>query len=418
MRGTPHVHEVAARIRGIIPAYAGNTGSAICCMRYGRDHPRVCGEHSILVFSRWNVLGSSPRMRGTPLDFPLDSLTLGIIPAYAGNTTSCPRYPCRCRDHPRVCGEHTYESTAPDIMKGSSPRMRGTLAGVGQFANLLGIIPAYAGNTSVPVVGEWIGGDHPRVCGEHPIEHDARRVGLGSSPRMRGTLCFRGIPSGSVGIIPAYAGNTMTLPATASHQWDHPRVCGEHSRSCSAKVPRGGSSPRMRGTRNRCAYGVGRHGIIPAYAGNTRCCWPSCWCCRDHPRVCGEHSTFVDGRACEVGSSPRMRGTLLSGNISSKIMGIIPAYAGNTSNVKSRVILGWDHPRVCGEHLSVPMGVGGSWGSSPRMRGTHFDADSAGHAAGIIPAYAGNTSSGQVLDLTYRDHPRVCGEHPFLFHQS
>ena len=194
MRGTPHVHEVAARIRGIIPAYAGNTGSAICCMRYGRDHPRVCGEHSILVFSRWNVLGSSPRMRGTPLDFPLDSLTLGIIPAYAGNTTSCPRYPCRCRDHPRVCGEHTYESTAPDIMKGSSPRMRGTLAGVGQFANLLGIIPAYAGNTSVPVVGEWIGGDHPRVCGEHPIEHDARRVGLGSSPRMRGTLCFRGIP--------------------------------------------------------------------------------------------------------------------------------------------------------------------------------------------------------------------------------
>ena len=311
MRGTPHVHEVAARIRGIIPAYAGNTGSAICCMRYGRDHPRVCGEHSILVFSRWNVLGSSPRMRGTPLDFPLDSLTLGIIPAYAGNTTSCPRYPCRCRDHPRVCGEHTYESTAPDIMKGSSPRMRGTLAGVGQFANLLGIIPAYAGNTSVPVVGEWIGGDHPRVCGEHPIEHDARRVGLGSSPRMRGTLCFRGIPSGSVGIIPAYAGNTQQASGLVER--------------------RRGSSPRMRGTRPRSAIRTRTCGIIPAYAGNTASMsWRSerAW---DHPRVCGEHNMLPSVVAVPEGSSPRMRGTLRPVASCTPSARIIPAYAGNTN---------------------------------------------------------------------------------------
>ena len=356
-------------------------------------------------------LKSSPRMRGTLCGLCTRHRRVGIIPAYAGNTTSCPRYPCRCRDHPRVCGEHTYESTAPDIMKGSSPRMRGTLAGVGQFANLLGIIPAYAGNTSVPVVGEWIGGDHPRVCGEHPIEHDARRVGLGSSPRMRGTLCFRGIPSGSVGIIPAYAGNTMTLPATASHQWDHPRVCGEHSRSCSAKVPRGGSSPRMRGTRNRCAYGVGRHGIIPAYAGNTRCCWPSCWCCRDHPRVCGEHSTFVDGRACEVGSSPRMRGTLLSGNISSKIMGIIPAYAGNTLVCRWVLVGLGDHPRVCGEHTLMPTVQAMLPGSSPRMRGTLLRVRAERQSTGIIPAYAGNTVRRVRRFSCGRDHPRVCGEH-------
>ena len=167
MRGTPHVHEVAARIRGIIPAYAGNTGSAICCMRYGRDHPRVCGEHSILVFSRWNVLGSSPRMRGTPLDFPLDSLTLGIIPAYAGNTTSCPRYPCRCRDHPRVCGEHDTLERHGGFRPGSSPRMRGTPSRNSWRRRTPWIIPAYAGNTHGTACNGAGAGDHPRVCGEH-----------------------------------------------------------------------------------------------------------------------------------------------------------------------------------------------------------------------------------------------------------
>ena len=228
--------------------------------------------------------------------------------------------------------------------------MRGTLAGVGQFANLLGIIPAYAGNTQSNTMRGASVWDHPRVCGEHSASVVSLRGAWGSSPRMRGTRLRYLLVEFVEGIIPAYAGNTMTLPATASHQWDHPRVCGEHSRSCSAKVPRGGSSPRMRGTRNRCAYGVGRHGIIPAYAGNTRCCWPSCWCCRDHPRVCGEHSTFVDGRACEVGSSPRMRGTPGPSSSRRRTVGIIPAYAGNTHIVYELVPNLRDHPRVCGEH--------------------------------------------------------------------
>ena len=252
MRGTPHVHEVAARIRGIIPAYAGNTGSAICCMRYGRDHPRVCGEHSILVFSRWNVLGSSPRMRGTPLDFPLDSLTLGIIPAYAGNTTSCPRYPCRCRDHPRVCGEHTYESTAPDIMKGSSPRMRGTRPFRWSENGSAGIIPAYAGNTQSNTMRGASVWDHPRVCGEHydPTRHGFTSVG--SSPRMRGTLTKLLGKGATRRIIPAYAGNTKSLRLWSRAARDHPRVCGEHPMLLAILLVLPGSSPRMRGTLDVC----------------------------------------------------------------------------------------------------------------------------------------------------------------------
>ena len=91
--------------------------------------------------------------------------------------------------------------------------MRGTPAVYRKPHILAGIIPAYAGNTTVRVISAQDGRDHPRVCGEH---HDLRMVPetvTGSSPRMRGTLARslrrRGIHHQAAGIIPAYAGNTL-----------------------------------------------------------------------------------------------------------------------------------------------------------------------------------------------------------------
>ena len=90
-------------------------------------------------------------------------------------------------DHPRVCGEHgdNNEESIEDL--GSSPRMRGTPYRQPVLAHGAGIIPAYAGNTRLQRYQHERCRDHPRVCGEHPVKHNARRVRLGSSPRMRGT---------------------------------------------------------------------------------------------------------------------------------------------------------------------------------------------------------------------------------------
>ena len=52
---------------GIIPAYAGSTGEASGSAADGGDHPRVCGEHSSHLVLASIHLGSSPRMRGAPL---------------------------------------------------------------------------------------------------------------------------------------------------------------------------------------------------------------------------------------------------------------------------------------------------------------------------------------------------------------
>ena len=166
MRGTLRRMERDAHRRGIIPAYAGNTGWLGSWDTFQGDHPRVCGEHHTLPFSPSCHSGSSPRMRGTPRIGVESAASPGIIPAYAGNTGVIDLTGQRFEDHPRVCGEHSHELEHVVALQGSSPRMRGT-----------------------PVL--------LCVCSF-----------VGSSPRMRGTRSINNAAQHFNGIIPAYAGNT------------------------------------------------------------------------------------------------------------------------------------------------------------------------------------------------------------------
>ena len=373
MRGTLHTAFWHGLFAGIIPAYAGNTAADRLRNRFNRDHPRVCGEHLALSTLASATQGSSPRMRGTPVAGAGAVVFAGIIPAYAGNTTKMIIMICTIWDHPRVCGEHVPATAPTTPPTGSSPRMRGTLRRFWRCALADGIIPAYAGNTCGLVPHAFFGKDHPRVCGEHNDNDGESIEDLGSSPRMRGTLWISVSERDGHGIIPAYAGNTVTHLKCVIRVRDHPRVCGEHGRHTRRAVAAWGSSPRMRGTHPNARPYAHCCGIIPAYAGNTSVASLPRPLFRDHPRVCGEHSSSELITIMSMGSSPRMRGTLRLGLQRGQIRGIIPAYAGNT-NCGSGLPLGSrDHPRVCGEHIlgvRIPDGE-----------------------IGIIPAYAGNTNS-------------------------
>ena len=113
----------------------------------------------------------------------------------------------------------------------------------------------------------------------------------------------------------------------------------------------------------------------------------------------------------DQGSSPRMRGTLRPAQRLRGVLGIIPAYAGNTKRLRQRMRSLRDHPRVCGEHLAKRNSPRRTSGSSPRMRGTLLLGRPHGRVHGIIPAYAGNTPFHRQQAQGIRDHPRVCGEH-------
>ena len=89
---------------------------------------------------------------------------------------------------------------------------------------------------------------------------------------------------------------------------------------------------------------------------------------------------------------------------------ITPAYAGKSGYYSTAGSSGKDHPRVCGEKISVKFCCTSASGSPPRMRGKVAVSLVLILAAGITPAYAGNRLWWCRHSAGLRDHPRVCGE--------
>ena len=210
---------------------------------------------------------------------------------------------------------------------------------------------------------------------------------------MRGARRKR-LPVGDrLGIIPAYAGSTKRSGELGVLLGDHPRVCGEHRQNERNLRATAGSSPRMRGARPTSSWTIVRARIIPAYAGSTGRQESTSRRSRDHPRVCGEHTRSPMWTYSSLGSSPRMRGAPARFSRRGAFRRIIPAYAGSTHAQIVESTLCEDHPRVCGEHGQGSHGAHLSKGSSPRMRGEHHLVVEVRGDAGIIPAYAGSTDA-------------------------
>ena len=147
MRGTPSARIGTTHKVGITPACAGNTWHALFFTWKILDHPRVCGEHEVMVLLGLYLLGSPPRVRGTL--YPQLTMLNGsrITPACAGNTVAMASIRLGYKDHPRVCGEHIVQNDNVAAREGSPPRVRGTLCRIRLFVVYCGITPACAGNT-------------------------------------------------------------------------------------------------------------------------------------------------------------------------------------------------------------------------------------------------------------------------------
>ena len=254
------------------------------------------------------MLGSSPRMRGKLRSRLLCAQERRLIPAYAGKTELIGTPDTAERAHPRVCGENLRASPQTTRGRGSSPRMRGKLPQRAGHVLNAGLIPAYAGKTPVSRAADVTSWAHPRVCGENAICDIDPVAQEGSSPRMRGKRSLFLWFMLGLGLIPAYAGKTVSRERRARNVWAHPRVCGENERSSSGQARPPGSSPRMRGKLRLPQLTASSSGLIPAYAGKTIGQMPRSCQCWAHPRVCGENTLFAKINAQNCGSSPRMRG--------------------------------------------------------------------------------------------------------------
>ena len=255
------------------------------------------------------------------------------------------------------------------------------------------------------------------MCGENLTEQTASAQGQGSSPRVRGKRLAEGEVAGAEGLIPACAGKTGRPSSTTSAPWAHPRVCGENSPAYSPTAGLVGSSPRVRGKRaDRCA-GQPRKRLIPACAGKTRRRRGGGPGRTAHPHVCGENDPIVLPERLLQGSSPRVRGKHWDWAVPGAGCGLIPACAGKTASDRLDHQERSAHPRVCGENDLAGADSQAEWGSSPRVRGKRRPHPRLRSPVGLIPACAGKTLSTHFWRARPTAHPRVCGENGALDQQ-
>ena len=143
-----------------------------------------------------------------------------ITPACAGK--SCPpQAPTFTRqDHPRVCGEKPVNKSSCSFRQGSPPRMQGEDIFPDGLPCAVRITPACAGKRGSGSLPRSCRRDHPRVCGEKPFRSNHSTTSEGSPPRMRGKGPAGQILVVSVGITPACAGKRIKLRKRHS-------ICGE-----------------------------------------------------------------------------------------------------------------------------------------------------------------------------------------------
>ena len=171
------------------------------------------------------------------------------------------------------------------------------------------------------------------------------------------------------GITPACAGKTYGFTRVRRLHGDHPRVCGENFLSFSEFTVYIGSPPRVRGKRPNFPYNEFNMRITPACAGKTTAVFFFNIASQDHPRVCGENMSLNPSSAARRGSPPRVRGKRNEITQPQRDDRITPAHAGKTHRNKRNVALKKDHPRACGEN-TLKQGFGENViGSPPRMRG-------------------------------------------------
>ena len=375
--------------------------------------------------------GSSPRVWGTP---PAGRRGVGdrrFIPACVGNAAPSTGSPTRSTVHPRVCGERLASHCPRHCAIGSSPRVWGT--------------------PTTPIRQPTARAVHPRVCGERRLIRPQLHEVHGSSPRVWGTLPRSRFGRPPIRFIPACVGNARVNERTQWHTSVHPRVCGERAVTLHSADDRRGSSPRVWGTRRRCAPPCWRAPVhprvcgertvahcltrwhtgssprvwgtrfrfghaalavrfIPACVGNAACACGSTGSGTVHPRVCGERPVVPQTPVSGTGSSPRVWGTRRQGRVVVQGRRFIPACVGNASEVKAACVAQPVHPRVCGERMSDAACWGSLAGSSPRVWGTPHCPGHAKHPRRFIPACVGNATPRTTRRPGRAVHPRVCGE--------
>ena len=171
---------------GSSPQVRGRQIHPARCMCPNRAHPRRCGADNLVAGVLRPVLGSSPQVRGRLLQGFEAFRLRGLIPAGAGQTVSPITVSVVVWAHPRRCGADHMQQKTLGLDRGSSPQVRGRLFDDSHNFGFGGLIPAGAGQTTRAPNSSCAARAHPRRCGaDHFLQLDVGGE-RGSSPQVRG----------------------------------------------------------------------------------------------------------------------------------------------------------------------------------------------------------------------------------------
>ena len=177
----------------------------------------------------------------------------------------------------------------PSRTADTTPRMRGLRRNDSFLAAVVRYNPAYAGTTGNALRNYALLPIQPRVCGDYlPLQHTSDIV-KDTTPRMRGLRLYSCRADTVLRYNPAYAGTTEGFFSLSHGLPIQPRVCGDYARVSRYNLGKNDTTPRMRGLQPRISIARGRGRYNPAYAGTTssNACRPSMSSIQ--PRVCGDY---------------------------------------------------------------------------------------------------------------------------------
>ncbi len=181
-----HIARSTANVNlGITPACAGTTPAILFITTSRKDHPRLCGNDVSNIDRFFQNGGSPPLVRERPVVYDTAVCCLGITPACAGTTPIFSEgLPC-VEDHPRLCGNDSLLSWQSFFIEGSPPLVRERLNSGLPVPSIGRITPACAGTTSRATKSGRRKKDHPRLCGNDWTATPSIKGTAGSPPLVR-----------------------------------------------------------------------------------------------------------------------------------------------------------------------------------------------------------------------------------------
>ena len=331
-----------------IPAYAGDPANGLPIHIGIQVYPRLRGGSDPACIMRAAKYGLSPPTRGIPIRLGYYPKLRGSIPAYAGDPSDMDVNVHAKKVYPRLRGGSAAASSQASHSWGLSPPTRGIPCCRSYGVVLYGSIPAYAGDPRCPAGSLGMRPVYPRLRGGSKPKITLSIGAEGLSPPTRGIRrrLIASLPF--VGSIPAYAGDPLTPRARRRAGWVYPRLRGGSGPDRPYVQGQKGLSPPTRGI-PPTQPGIHRAiGSIPAYAGDPACAPGQSYSSRVYPRLRGGSEIAEELESLIKGLSPPTRGIRLPSLAAAKVRGSIPAYAGDPCRKRMTLSAIWVYPRLRG----------------------------------------------------------------------